>query len=183
MTLVSGYIPQLDYPDDSAVRHSLPHRFAVVVLTLGHDGDDTEDEVFFLRLLDQLLRCIAHDAIEIIMDSHLKFASWGEFSKQYVQTPEGDRNLFQEATLLRQGMAVALVKTQPYFMIGGPMPYHDSTTFEFFFNEKEYEACLRESCLTVAEQPQTEFQEEIHGLPAPEISRWTRVRNFLKRHL
>lgn len=182
VALVTGYIRNVDRPDEEATKLGLPSRLAVVLSTGRKDKDYMYfDEELFLSLVEGIASAIPHDSLRMAMDPDNKvaFASLDELRRHYAGIAEEDREPFFRAWLVRNGQTACFIQTEFFVFVGGPQPYSDSYTLALYFREVGPER-LSQACRDATERVGASVAAEIIGLPEPHVSFWTRVIAFLK---
>jgi hypothetical protein len=179
VTLVLGFIADVDEIPDEAAAAGLLRRFAVSMISAGPELS----EPFFDRAV---LRAVFAALLPLwTVDRVISRKSGGAaliFASSIEAIEEGalaedPADLFRAMTMLFRDRAVCVVRSIPYFALGGPAPYHDAFVFEFFvpsYDTKEVEGLLRSASCRSA------FPLEIvTAWPEPKWGKWARVRRWL----
>lgn len=180
--LVSGYLPNIDYPNKTAQEMGLLFRFAVVLDTFRESKVDMffDAELFFI-LFDRIFSVVQYDAMAIEFDEEGKiaFGSLDAATEHFYNLPEQDREPFVQALLSLNGAPTSLVRAEWHYRVGGPEPYHDSYTYSIYRRSQD-PSDLVDACRAVCAEQRALVAGEFQGDSAPKISRWKRIINTIR---
>lgn len=176
--LIFGYLPEIDRVPDTARKLGLLCRVAAVLY-----DDEIPHSLFYWDLVEAFVESLPGDSVtfEIETDKDLLVFSSASLLRR---SADGCPELgipFNRATFYLRGRGQAFIDVEPWAMIGGPDPYHDSWTFAIY-RETEDVTQLRDACYRVCAKHGLPFLEEIRGLAAPkEAPLWKRFLRWLLR--
>lgn len=131
LSIVFGYLPNIDRIDRRARAAGLTDRLALVLHTYRPDASDM---VFDLQLAAALVAAcsvaIEHDSELIELSSGHRASSFDEWKREELSSAEPAP--FSRARLAQAGKMVGVWVYQPYDAVGGPAPYHDAVVLELF---------------------------------------------------
>jgi hypothetical protein len=148
--LVSGYLPNIDYPNKTARNMGLPFRFAVVLDTFRESKIDSFfDAELFFTLFHRIFDIIQHDTVTFQFDEQgkISFGSLDAAAEHFFSMPEEEREPFVQASLSLNGAPTSLIRAEWYYRAGGPEPYHGSYTYSIYRAREEH-SDLRDACRT-----------------------------------
>lgn len=175
MTVVHGYLANLDDQEPVAARLKLPYRFAVVINLYDKDrSDECFQYPMYAELWKAMFACITHDRVTIEIDEKSAVSSLAEYLSDLSRLPEEDQDPFMAAHFFYGGRQTCYLQTWDF----GYPPYGDPHTFSVYSAEP-FDECLREACYAVARQFEAEITE-LQGLPAPSLSVWKRLQRLLE---
>jgi len=180
--LVSGYLPNIDYPNKTAHNMGLPFRFAIVLDSFRQSKVDMFfDAELFFTLFHRIFSIIEHDTVTILFEEEGKiaFGSLDAAAEHFYSIPEEDREPFVTATLSLNGTPTGLICAEWYYRVGGPAPYHDSYTYSIYRN-RENPSDLADACRRACAEERALVTGEFQGETAPKISVWKRIINVIR---
>ena len=170
-SVVFGYLKDIDNSCPEAEKIGLQNRLAIVLESYRSASPELYyDYEMFHDILLAIATYIKYDSIEVDSGTKHIYPAPVELLKAEEFVRFGNENdPFVQLVFYNNHQAVCMVRTEFYTAIGGPMPYHDSYTFSFFFkayNQDEMETALRQ----LATAKGFNLVDVIHGLDKPSIS-------------
>ena len=178
-SLIFGFIAGVDDLPRAADRAGLTRRFALAFITHGDDVRDSAlDARAFMATLAELLPLWPGEDVVAERDRE-PTASVASLVAALARQADAGDDLFERVLLGRGNVQVCLIRQLPYHRSGGPPPYHDTFTFEFFvaaLDQDEIERRVRRA------SERAPFALEIaRGSPGPKLGWLARARRRFRR--
>ncbi len=175
---VIGFLPEIDRLPEAAIRMGLRYRLAAIL-----NYDAVPHSQLYWDLIDSFVESVPSDSLLFELEAGKALLSFPSVSLMRVYTHEHTQvsRPFDRATFIFRSKVSAYLDIEPWAMIGGPFPYHDSWTFSFYRDVEDITR-IRDACYHVCDNYGVHILDEMHGLPFPkEAPRWKRVIQWLVR--
>lgn len=176
LRLVSGYLPEIDQPPEAALKLNLTRRVAVVV-----NDNDIPHSRFYWDLLEAIVESLPGECVTFDLNTGQVELSFDAISQMRAYS-DGQPDLgipFDSAHVRVRNKTVAYIQVEPWNMLGGPYPYHDTWTFAIYRAIDDLTR-LRDACYRVCREHEIPIAEEMQGLPHPEPTPfWKRLVRWL----
>jgi len=177
ITLVWGYLPEIDHLNSHAAQLQLLNRLALVMPSSYPEKTEMYfDSALFLTIIKVLLDVIPHQEIKIYLDRNQQkvLTSLDGLKQHYAGLSEENQSPFHSAELTKGENIWAYFECTDYTAIGGPEPYHDSFTLGIYTNAAIPQQQFFECC----NQNNISIDEIYQGMSAPKISLLTRMQKY-----
>lgn len=177
ITLVWGYLPEIDHPNSHATQLQLLNRLAIILPSSFPEKTEMYfDSTLFLTAVKVLLDVISHQEIKIYLDKNQQkvLTSLDELKQHYAGLSEENQSPFYSCELVDEQNISAYFECIDYTAVGGSEPYHDSFTLAVYtkstISQQQFSACCNQNNISIGEIYQ--------GKSAPKISLLTRVQKY-----
>jgi len=177
LRIVTGFLPWIDTLPETASKHGLPCRVAVI---FNHSG--VPHSRLYWDLVDAFVGSLNSDSVIFEIDTGgvpLIFTSVDMMHSHVMEAPERFGIPFSRATFFVAGRVTAFIDTEYWAQVGGPFPYSDSWTFSIY-RSTNTSMKLQDECYQVCTRHDHAVLDEMRGLPSPEpLPLWRRLLKWL----
>jgi hypothetical protein len=177
VSLVWGYLPEIDHPNSQAAQLRLFNRLAIVMPSSYPEKTEMYfNSALFLAAVKVLLDTISYQEVKIYLDKNQQkvLTSWDALKQHYAGLSEEDQTLFYNAELIREHNIAAYLECSDFTAIGGPEPYHDSFVLIVYtktaISQRQFSECCNQNNISI--------DEIYQGKSAPQISLLTRLQKY-----
>jgi hypothetical protein len=178
-SLIFGFIAGVGDLPRVADRAGLTGRFALAFITHGDDVRDSAlDPRAFMATAAELLPLWPADDVVAERDRE-PAASLAKLVAALARQADAGDDLFERVLLRRGNLQLCLIRQLPNHRSGGPAPYHDPFTFDFFVaraRQDEIERRVRR-----ASERAPFALEIVRGSPRPKLGWLARARRRFRR--
>jgi hypothetical protein len=177
ISLVWGYLPEIDHPNSQAARLQLLNRLAIIMPSFYPEKTEMYfNSALFLTAVKVLLDIISHQEIKIYLDNDQQkvLSSWNALQQHYAGLSEEEEAPFYCAELIGEQNIVAYLECNDFTAMGGPAPYHDSFTLVAYTKTAISQHQFSEYC----NRNNISIDAIYQGKSAPQISLLTRLQKY-----
>lgn len=178
-SLVFGYLPEIDGKFKPTVERTLDKRFAIVLDSYRPSlGEMYYDWELLFNLLVEFASLLDYDNVKILHNGNTQYFNSIRFvGAEQISKLGLESDYFDEIEFSKDNVSICIVNPEPYYSVGGPVPYHDSFTFAFYLKGYNENKVVGASKL-VAHKFGYLLQDVIIGNDQPEISLLTRLKRL-----
>ena len=177
LRIVTGFLPWIDTLPETASKHGLPCRVAVI---LNHSG--VPHSPLYWDLVDAFVDSLNSDSFNFEIEAGgvpLVFTSVDMMRNYVMEYPRRFGIPFSRATFFVAGTVIAFIDTECWAQAGGPFPYSDSWTFSVY-RSTDSSTKLQDACCQVCTKHDHAILDEMRGSPKPEpLPLWRRLLKWL----
>lgn len=137
LAIIFGYLSKIDQLDSKAKKLGLKNRLGLAIDSVLDSSELLFDAKMFMPLIGAILSFFDKDHLILKYgDSEEKsFTSFTELDLFYVNRwkQDSEKSPFESIEAYVGGRPQCLVTLSPYAAVGGPKPYQDTFTYNFFF--------------------------------------------------
>jgi hypothetical protein len=168
--IVIGYLPGIDRLPSDLLTLGLVHRFAFVLETFRSDSADIYfDSSLYGKLVNIISNVAPSNSIRVVPERKepaREVHNAEEICELFNEIPRVRQKPFYRLLFMNDSLVVAVLESEPWAQVGGPLPYHDSYTLSLF-TASDLSQELVKAARVFVEQAGVELSEVIQGNSTP----------------